>query len=198
MLRLYVHPARTQFRRPTIYCSTNRLLSARGNNSESGLVRRALIFLVVFGTLQLAWQMMDDSRLHHLVIDRGIVEPTAVIGRLLTPGFGIHALDNRLRTGGNGINVVNGCDGMETLFLLLAAFTVAPLPLRARAQGVLIGIPLVYGLNVARLLALLYAHRVDMGLFDFMHGVITPILMVVSIAAFYYAWLRRSQRIQVL
>jgi len=157
------------------------------------LIARALVFVVVFGALQLAWQMLDDSGAQHLLIDRGVVAPAASIGRALTPNLGIYALGNRLRGPGGGINVVNGCDGMETLFLLVAGFAVAPLPLRSRIRGILIGIPVVYLLNLARILALFYAHGADMELFDVLHGVVTPVLMVVSITAFYYVWLSRSR-----
>ena len=157
------------------------------------MIRRSLAFVAVFGTLQMGWQLLDGTALQHFLIARGVVAPAASIGRALTPSLGIYAAGNRLRGPGGGINVVNGCDGMETLFLLLAGFAVAPLPPQARIRGVLAGIPLVYVLNLARILGLFYARRVDMGIFDVMHGIVTPVLMVVSIAAFYYVWLRRSQ-----
>jgi exosortase/archaeosortase family protein len=158
------------------------------------LIGRALVFVVVFGALQLGWQMLDGSALAHVVVDRGVVIPTAAIGAALTPAFGIHALGHRLLGFSGGINVVNGCDGMEILFLLVAGFVVAPLPWRARLLGTLAGIPVVYLLNLARILVLFYTRHADIKVFDVIHGIVTPVLMVVSIAAFYYAWLRRSQR----
>ena len=156
------------------------------------MIVRALVFLAVFCALQLAWQQLDGSAIYHVVIDEGVVVPAAALGKALTPGWGIHAAGNRLREAGGGLNIVNGCDGMETLFLLFAGFAVAPLSWRSRLGGLLIGIVVVYGLNLMRILALFYARHSDMELFDLLHGVVTPAIMVLAIAAFYYVWLRRS------
>ncbi|MGA2778112.1 MAG: archaeosortase/exosortase family protein [Steroidobacteraceae bacterium] len=156
------------------------------------MILRAMIFLAVFGALQFTWQLLDGSALYHLLIDQGVVVPAAVLGRALTPDLGVHAVANHLRDTSGGLNIINGCDGMETLFLLFAGFAVAPLRWRARLYGVLVGIAVVYTLNLVRILALFYARRRDMALFDLLHGIVTPAIMVLSIAAFYYVWLRRS------
>lgn len=156
------------------------------------MIARALIFLAVFGALQLGWQLLDGSPLYHAVIDQGVVVPAAALGRALTPEMGVHAVGNHLRENSGGLNIVNGCDGMETLFLLFAGFAVAPLSWRSRLGGILAGIAVVYGLNLVRILALFYARGSDMELFDLLHGIVTPAIMVLAIAAFYYVWLRRS------
>jgi exosortase/archaeosortase family protein len=103
-----------------------------------------------------------------------------------------YASGTRLRAPGGGINIVNGCDGTETLFLLLAGFAVAPLGRVARLLGALSALPVVYALNEARVLALFYAHRDNAELFDLLHGYLAPILMVLLIAVYYYIWLLRS------
>jgi exosortase/archaeosortase family protein len=158
------------------------------------LVGRALLFVLVFGALQLGWQMLDGGALHHLLIDEGIVAPAARAVHVLSPDLPVQAAGHRLLEPHGGLNIVNGCDGMETLFMLLAAFAVAPIPVRARISGLLVGIPITYILNQVRILVLFYAHRGDSESFDVLHGIVTPILMVVSIVAFYYVWLRRSQQ----
>ena len=132
------------------------------------MIGRALTFVVVFGMSQLGWQLLSDSPLQHLLIDRGVVAPAAVVARALMPGLGVYALGNRLRDSSGGLKIVNGCDGMETLLLLVAGFAVAPLPVGARIRCALLGIPIVYAANLARILALLYAHHTDMEFFDFL------------------------------
>ncbi len=156
------------------------------------MIFRILIFLVVFAGLQLTWQFLDGSALHDLIIDEGVVAPAAAVGRALTPDLNVHAVGSRLREDTGGLNIVNGCDGTETLFLLCAGFAVAPLGWRARIGGILVGGVVVYGLNLLRILALFYARHRDLELFDVLHGVVTPALMVLSVVAYYYAWLRRS------
>jgi hypothetical protein len=52
----------------------------------------------------------------------------------------------------------------------------------------------VFGLNLARVLALFYAHQYSMACFDLMHGLVTPIATVLSIAAYYHVCLHRAGR----
>ena len=155
------------------------------------MIVRASVFIAVFAVLQFGWQASDGGPLHALWINRGVAAPAAFIADSLTPGLGIRASGNRIHATGGGINIVNGCDGMDTMFLLLAGFCVAPIPARARIAGILVGMPLCYALNLLRILALLYARQHDIGLFDLLHGIVTPVCMVAAIAAYYYAWLWR-------
>jgi exosortase family protein XrtM len=123
------------------------------------------------------------------LIDRGVVVPCAAVARHLAPGSDVRAVGNRLVQSGGSLRIVNGCDGMETLLMLVAGFAVAPLSPRTRLIGMLIGIPVVYLLNMARILALLYAYRTDTELFEAMHGIVTPVIMVLAIAVYYHVWL---------
>jgi exosortase/archaeosortase family protein len=148
----------------------------------------------VFGVLQFGWQALDGSALARAIIDRGVVAPAVAVAQWLTPGLGVRASGNRLREPTGALAIVNGCDGMETLFLLAAGFCVAPLPLRSRLAGILVGIPIVYVLNQLRSLALFYAKHQSGDLFDVLHAIVTPIVMVFAIAAFYYYWLHHDRR----
>jgi exosortase/archaeosortase family protein len=158
------------------------------------MIGRILVFVSIFVGLQLTWQELGASPVRAVLIDRGVVAPAAAIAAVLSPGLGVHAVGSHLRGPVSGINVVDGCDGMETLFLLSAGFAVAPLPLRSRAWGFAVGLSLVYVLNLARILALFYALQFAQPMFDWLHGLVTPILMVLTVVGFYQAWLRRFQR----
>ena len=94
---------------------------------------------------------------------------------------------------GGGLNVLNGCEGTEALFLLLAAFLVAPLPWRSRFGGFLLGVGMVFVVNQLRILALFYAYRADHALFDPLHGTVAPILVILLVAGYFYGWLLYSR-----
>lgn len=155
------------------------------------MIRQSLLFFLVFCALQLGWQTICGGEISHSLIDRGIVAPTAFVAAALTPGLRVRAVGHSILGATGGVSVVNGCDGLEILFLLLAAFVAAPLPPRPRLVGILIGLPLVYALNTARILALFHARASDRELFDLLHGIVAPTVMILSIGAFYHAWLRR-------
>jgi len=108
---------------------------------------------------------------------------------LLTPSVHVQAVEFTLRAPGGGLNILNGCEGMEALLLLFAAFAVAPLQWRSRLRGFLVGTLVVFAVNQARILTLFYAYRADHTLFDPLHSIVTPIGVVLAVAGYFYGWL---------
>jgi exosortase family protein XrtM len=153
---------------------------------------RAAIFFLSFALLQLGWQALDTSSLKRFIVHDGIVRPAAVLVNWLTPAVHARAVDFSLRAHGGGLNILNGCEGMEALFLLIAAFVVAPLPGRSRWIGLLLGIAVVFVINQLRILTLFYAYRADHALFDPLHAIVTPIVVVLLVSLYFYAWLVRA------
>jgi len=90
--------------------------------------------------------------------------------------------------------VLLGCEGTDVVFMLAAAFAVFPLPWRERLAGLAAGLAWVYLLNQARVVALFYAFRNHRELFDVLHSVAAPLLVVAFTALFFHLWLRRAQR----
>lgn len=152
---------------------------------------RAGLFLLIFTALMLGWNALRGGSIERLVVHDATVRPATYFANLLTPGLHAQAVNSSIRAPGGGLNILNGCEGVDALFLLMAAFLVAPLRLRARVAGLLLGIALLYATNQARILLLFYAYRRDPGLFATLHGTVTPILMVLAIAAYFYVWLYR-------
>jgi exosortase/archaeosortase family protein len=175
----------------------------RSRSSKSGgsalqsplaLGLRAAGFLVVFAFLQLGWQALRGSAIERAVIHDGIVRPAALLVNLLTPATRASAVDFTLHAPGGGLNIQNGCEGLEALFLLSAAFSVAPISWRSRGGGLLLGCAVVFLINQARILVLFYAYRADHSLFDPLHAMVTPIVVILLVCAYFYAWLLYSDR----
>jgi exosortase family protein XrtM len=153
------------------------------------VIRKIILFAVVFSALQLTWQASAESTIARAFIEKAVVAPAAFTVNVLTPDAHATATGSHLRARGGGINIINGCDGMDLLFLLIAGFAVAPLSARSRLLGILTGVPLVYVLNQTRILALFYSSRVNTNLFDALHGFIAPIVVILVIAGYFYVWL---------
>lgn len=174
--------------------AAGRPLRRRGRQMH--FAARAALFLLIFALLMLGWNAMRGGVLERLVVHDATVRPAAWLANLLTPGLHARAVDSSIRAPGGGLNILNGCEGVDALFLLVAAFVVAPLPARARFLGLLSGVALVYIINQARILLLFYVFRRDPALFATLHGTVTPIAMVLLIAAWFYMWLcRRAPRV---
>jgi exosortase family protein XrtM len=158
------------------------------------LLPRAGVLLLLFAAMQVSWEQLRGGVLEHAVVHHGTVRPAAGLIRLITPDIQVSAVQFSLKAPGGGLNVRNGCEGVEALFLLFAAFAVAPLSWHARAGGLLFGIAIAFCVNELRVVTLFYAWRADPGLFDLLHGTVTPIVTILLVCGYYHAWLSRFAR----
>jgi len=147
--------------------------------------------MAIFAALHTAWTICSDTVVERLVIDQATVSVAAVWVRLLTPDIPVVADGTKLSAPGGGINVLKGCEGTEVLFLLAAAFMVAPLTWRRRLGGLALGAWLVYLMNQVRVVVLFYAYRYDQPLFGQLHGTVAPLIMVALTGSFFF-WMSRT------
>jgi len=153
------------------------------------LAGRAIAFLAVFLLMQLGWQALRGTAFERVIVHDATVRPAAFLVNKLTPDVRARAVGFTLQAPGGGLNILNGCEGMEALLLLITAFIVAPLPRNSRSKGLLLGALLVFAVNQARILTLFYAYRTDHNLFDSLHALVMPIAVILAVAGYFYAWL---------
>ncbi len=153
-----------------------------------------IAFLLLFTLLQLGWQGVQGTVVQWIVVHDLTVRPAAALVNGLTPALHARAVKYSIVAPGGGLNILNGCEGVEALFLLAAAFLVAPISWRSRAIGFLIGTAVLFVVNQVRILTLFYSYRADAALFDTLHGTVTPIAVIVLVCCYFYAWLAYSGR----
>jgi exosortase family protein XrtM len=112
---------------------------------------------------------------------------------LADPGERVIAEGHRLVSPWARLNVLNGCEGTETLLLLVAAFLVFPARLRHKLQGLLGGSLLIYTLNQTRIVGLYYALRHDRDSFQLLHGVLAPTLIILAASLFFLVWAKQAR-----
>jgi exosortase/archaeosortase family protein len=161
---------------------------------QPGLWRSVLVFALVTALLQYGWKQVRGTAVERAVIDVATVQTSAALIRQLTPEVQAQAQGSRIRAPGGGINILNGCEGTEALFLLIAAMAAHRATWRQRAVGLLAGTVAVFGLNQLRVLALFYSYRSDRALFDQLHGLVTPLLLICSAVALFAAWADWARR----
>lgn len=152
---------------------------------------RIALFALVFAALHAGWSALAGTPAEQVLIHHVAARPAAALIGALTPAVAAVAEGTRIRAAGGGLNILNGCDGMEVAFLLLAGFAAAPLGWRRRLAGLAVGLGLVFLANQARIVALFYAFRADRAMFDLLHTLILPIVLVGIVALFFHAWLPR-------
>jgi len=142
-----------------------------------------LLFAVLFVAMQAAWSLAQGTFLEHVTVGDWTVKPAAFWIQWITPDIGAIANGYSISAPGGGINVLNGCEGFEVIFLWITALVITPLGWRRRMGGLLFGVALIWALNQVRLLVLFYAYRLDKSWFAHLHGTIAPLVLIVLVAA---------------
>lgn len=153
-----------------------------------------VVFLAVFFVLQWAWGEARDTLIERLVIHEATVKPAAALVNFLTPAANARPVAASIKAPGGGLNILNGCEGTEIMFLLIAAFAAVRMDGRRRMLGLGLGLALVFALNQARILALFYAFRNERTLFDLLHTTVLPAVLIAAVALYFHAVLARDRR----
>lgn len=151
------------------------------------LLRFLLFFISVFFLLQWAYQAMLDTAVYRFYLETLTVRPSALLIHWLAPEDGVLARGHRLVWPGGGLSVYKGCDGMEVMQLLLAAFVAMAGPWRQRLVGASLGLLLIYVLNQARIVGLYWAARHERAWFELLHGMLGP-LLIIALTTLFFAW----------
>lgn len=155
------------------------------------MASQAGLFLLIFLGLQWLWAWQRDSILPVLLIEGLTIKCTVNAINLLTPQVMAVAKGVHISAAGGGINVYSGCEGVEIMFMLFAAICIAPVTLRAKLAGAIVGFIYVFMLNQVRLITLFYAVRFNKTWFEIAHGTVFPIMLVALTALYFGFWLAR-------
>ena len=154
-----------------------------------------ILFLGIVILLQTLYGFADGTWFQRILIEDVTVKTTASLINWVSPSIGVEAENTHLNAAGGGINVANGCNGLEVMFIFFAAMTIAPLNLYSKVLGLLFGIPYIFILNQIRLLALFFTYRMNKSFFSTLHSTVAPVLlMAFTILSFVY-WLSRHHKI---
>jgi exosortase/archaeosortase family protein len=157
-------------------------------------VGRIAVFLTSFALLQAMWVWSRGSWVERLWIEDLTVRFAVAIVGWFSPAIGAVGEGSRIVAAGGGLNILAGCEGVEVVFLMLAAFIAFPASARVRLLGIATGVVFVFLLNEVRILALFYAFRNNRPLFNFLHTVGAPLLMVALTGLFFHAWTAQARR----
>ncbi len=153
-------------------------------------VNMLAIFAAVFFSLHLAYQASQDSVIETLIIDVATVKPSALLINQIDPDYAVQAHEHQLISAKARLSVLNGCEGTEMLFLVIAAIVAFRSSWRRKVIGLALGISFVYCLNQLRIAALYFSLVHDPKLFAAMHSYIGPMIIVLLTAGFYLWWVR--------
>ncbi len=151
------------------------------------LLQLIVLFAIVFFALHWIYQKASGTVVEKVLIDIVTVRPSAIIINLLQPDEQVSAQGYQLVSPRVKLSVLNGCEGTESIFLIIAAILSFRSSWRHTLAGLALGIIIIYIANQARIVALYFALRHDRELFASLHGYIAPTL-IIAIGCLFYLW----------
>lgn len=150
--------------------------------------RQVAGFVAAYGVLLAAY--------HTLSLTGGIVEwvhattvrPSAAALSWFDAADPVRALGAQLMWRDGRLALLAGCDGADVLMLLVPAALIAPLPWPRRIGIALAGCAVVWLLNQVRVLALVQLFRHQRELFDAVHVVWAPLILL-CLAIAWHVWI---------
>ena len=160
----------------------------------NSLMMSVAMFAAVFFALQYAWGLASGTAVERWVVDDATVHAAVALINWLTPEVAAVAHGASIQSAGASINIRNGCEGTEILFLLAAALLAHRFSWRTRLVGLAVSVVYVFCLNQLRLLALYYALRGNPSWFPSLHGVVAPLALVGCCVLFFRGLQQWEQR----
>lgn len=155
--------------------------------------RNQVLFLVKFFAVLIAAYLMIAW---NPVNDRVIVPFTAAIA--VWSGALLNAIGETVTVTGTvissprfGVNINNGCNGVEAMLILLASIVAFPATIRARAAGLFLGAIAVQILNAIRIVTLYLLGAYQPRLFDVFHTAVWQIAIILAAIVFFLVWSAR-------
>lgn len=148
------------------------------------------IFLSVFFLLQYGWQMIAGSRIGRWYIENVTVGTSVALINSVIPSAEAHREGASIQAPCCRLNVRNGCEGTELLFLLVAALVAYPFVSQSRGLGLAAGSILMFFANQARTMSLFACAKSYPPLFGPVHDVVAPLCLMMLMLLF-FVWLQR-------
>jgi archaeosortase B (VPXXXP-CTERM-specific) len=158
--------------------------------SHKTIIRFCLIFLALLVILALVFPFLSDKLNPQLT---WLMAATAGITggclRLLGLAAGV---SGRIVTLPNfSIEVVGECTGLYEMLIFLAAVIAYPAGWRKKVLGAGLGIPLLYVINIVRMVFITAVGNWSPGTFEFMHLYFWQVAMILIIVAVWVLWIEK-------
>jgi len=96
---------------------------------------------------------------------------------------------NYIHLSNGSLEVLFGCNGLESIILYIAAIFAYPATLREKGYGLLIGFMVINIINIFRIVSLGYVHLYHQSIFGVMHDYITQNIMIVLVFVVFVVYL---------
>jgi|SRR3989338_8541783 len=157
--------------------------------------RRMTLFCVVFLLLILFFSSVTSTRLVGVVLHEHLTRLITTIAASVLALFGDVAVSGRyLSFNGFGASIEGACDGVQPTYIYISAVLATPSRWRDRAWGLLIGIPIIFLINLIRVGTVIVCGAYWPKWVDWVHLYGWQALLIVLTMAAWVFWAERFAR----
>ena len=155
--------------------------------------RQEIVFLTVFililggGFTLLSLNTVNDHVIEPFTA--GVAKASGLALNLI--GQGIEMQGTIIRNGAFAVNIKNGCNGVETMIIFLAAVFAFPASWKSRAIGLILGLLAIQLVNLVRVVALFLTGAYFPKFFDSSHTVVWQTIVILFGVFLWIFWANR-------
>ncbi len=155
--------------------------------------RQEILFLTVFIViLGGGFTLLSVNTVNDYVIEPFTAGVARVSGMSLNLiGQDIEMRGTVIRNDRFAVNIRNGCNGVETMIIFLAAVLAFPASWKSRAIGLVLGMFAIQGINLLRVIALFLTGAYFPKLFDSSHTVVWQTIVILFGVFLWIFWANR-------
>jgi exosortase H (IPTLxxWG-CTERM-specific) len=151
-----------------------------------------LLFLGLFALLMGVFYIILLSQWFTVHINPYILSANANLSVMLLNLFGqqTQAFSETIFSQSFSISIARGCDAIEAMGLFSCALLAFPARWKAKVTGLIIGIVLLFVLNIIRIVSLFLAGVYYPSLFDMIHLEVWQVIFILIALVLWMIWLR--------
>lgn len=146
-----------------------------------------ILFVGCYSLLNYGYFKIPVELFMNVIYYHGVVTICADLINWIAPMEQVFAQHNHVLSSKADLEIVRGCDGAGVLFLLVSAIVVFPSNWRRKLIGLILGIGLIYSLNLLRVSGLYFVIAYHADWFLLIHTYLAPTLMII-LGCCYFAW----------
>jgi len=157
----------------------------------AGKLPEWLLFILFAGCyvlLDYAYFQIPIDTFINVIYFHGVVTVCADFINMIAPLEQVLPKQNHLLSASVDLEIVRGCDGAGVLFLVVSAILVFPSKLGRKLVGLMLGIGLIYIVNLLRISTLYFIIAYYPGWFQLIHAYLAPTFMVIVACAYFALW----------
>jgi exosortase family protein XrtM len=179
-------------------------MSVKDGNKVSGADRGAFLkvyrreigfvlrFIAIFLAANFLYFLVPDSFLERIIFSRLTAVPVAALIQLISPADQMVAHGNLLLSNHASLVVAVGCEGAQSILILVSALLAYSMPVLRKVAGIVCGVVFLYCVNIGRIVGVYYVTRYNPKALDIAHLYVGQTLVIVMMFLFFIFWVRRS------